>query len=367
MKYFINNYIKREENGIRISEIYLEMNKESADFLYKNRGKYIDILFGNDDIEILINYSFISLFPNYYNLIPNTSYSLFGLDSRCLLEDLNDVESREKKVGVFEFPYFQGTIKHNYNRDSISILKDMSNKFPNPNISIRENKDLDVECSYIYDYGFLNINFNSKMINEIESISYKIYSSNNNIFPLFLGGDHTITYPIVKGINNSGYKSLRLLYFDAHLDISELEELHNGNVMKKLKESFSGDIELINFGARSPLFIEEYNNSRDLTKFTDIENLITYLKKNKNIPLYISIDLDYLDPVYNPGVTYPVPNGSTVNNLLEIIRKIFDLDVKVLGIDIVEYNSSNDLSLVGANTSAYLIYNLLKDMAKFYK
>lgn len=360
MKYYVNKYLCREGNGVRVSEVFLELPKDFADFLISNRGNCVEVELNDIEIQLLKDYCILSNIENYYNLIPNLGYTFFGLEGRCLLEDLNDKNLSQKRVGIVEVPYFQGTLKHDFERDSIITLKDCSHKWPNPNQNM-----LTVEDGHLFsripicDYGFFNINFSNSMLREIESVAYRIFLS-NTVFPVFIGGDHTLTYSIVSGINKSGIDKLRLLYFDAHFDISQIDSLHNGNVIRKIKENFDGEIEIINFGQRGPLFFDELNSSKNIKTFHDLEKLLEYLKNDVNIPLYLSVDVDCLDPIYNPGVTYPVPNGLSLTDLEKCLSSIFSLDSEILGCDIVEYNSKNDYSKVGASSINHILFQILK-------
>lgn len=72
------------------------------------------------------------------------------------------------------------------------------------------------------------------------------------------------------------------------------------------------------------------------------------------------MDVDCLDPIYNPGVTYSVPNGLTLSYLENCLDSVFSVNSKILGCDIVEYNSKNDFSKVGASSVNSILFNVLK-------
>jgi len=86
-------------------------------------------------------------------------------------------------------------------------------------------------------------------------------------------------------------------------------------------------------------------NDLDLTKASKFEG-----------PLYISIDLDGLDPAYAPGVSHHEPGGLTVRQVIELLQRI---DVPIVGADIVEYNPDRDLN----NMTAAVAVKLLKELA----
>ena len=76
--------------------------------------------------------------------------------------------------------------------------------------------------------------------------------------------------------------------------------------------------------------------------------------KNLQAPLYISLDLDVLDPAFAPGISHHEPGGMTTRELIKIIQNI---DVEVVGADIVEYNPMRDIN----NMTAMVAYKLLKE------
>ena len=80
------------------------------------------------------------------------------------------------------------------------------------------------------------------------------------------------------------------------------------------------------------------------------------LKLKFNGPVYISIDLDGLDPAFAPGVSHPEPGGLSTRDIIKIISKI---DGDVVGADIVEYNPKNDLNNITAITAAKLLKELM--------
>ena len=121
MYYYINRYLTLEENAIKLSEIEMDLGEYNK-YFYEQRGNKVLLDFiDTRTLQVLENFAIISKYENFYNLIPNLSYSFFNIESRCLLEDINYNET--DSIGIIEIPFFQGTLKQTYSIESIDKLK----------------------------------------------------------------------------------------------------------------------------------------------------------------------------------------------------------------------------------------------------
>lgn len=192
----------------------------------------------------------------------------------------------------------------------------------------------------IYDYGDITC-FPGE---SSESVHDRIYKGINNIISIndkkkciFLGGDHSITYPILKSLNNI-YFDISFIKIDAHYDSSGIIEnlpINHHNYVDKIRE-MENVKKIFHLGVREPC-LPYFNVQGDfILKPNEIEKykIINNLKDKDNI--YISIDIDVLEPLINPGTSYHIPCGLSLDNLLDLMR-IFN-KYNVIGIDIVEYN-----------------------------
>lgn len=193
---------------------------------------------------------------------------------------------------------------------------------------------------------------------------------------LFLGGDHFITYPCFSLVAKMHRQPLALLYFDSHPD---LYEQYDGNpnshatVVSRIldrKELSSGSVCYVGIRA-STAKQQDRIRAFGLTEFTthDVNSqgcdTIGAKVKSllKNQPVYLSIDLDCLDPAFAPGVGNPQPGGLSTRQLIEILHAIEGL--KVVAFDIVEYCPRFDSnSRTTAFTAAILIKEVMGLMAK---
>ncbi len=171
-----------------------------------------------------------------------------------------------------------------------------------------------------------------------------------------LGGDHSITFPIVKA-HLRQYPNLHILHLDAHGD---LYHDYDGNPFSHASP-FARILELGQLASLTQVGIRTLNSHqwKQAIKFgvQVIEMKDHHLSKLKALqgPLYISLDLDALDPAFAPGVSHHEPGGFTTREILSIFHQI---DVPVIGGDIVECNPSRDTH----DMTAMVAYKFMKEM-----
>ena len=164
-------------------------------------------------------------------------------------------------------------------------------------------------------------------------------------FPIYVGGEHLITYPIISETHKI-YPDLVVIQFDAHADLREdyLGEINShATVMRKVAGIIGGQ-NLFQFGIRSGTR-EEFAYARANTNMF-IDRVITPLKESLpkigDRPVYITIDIDVVDPAFAPGTGTVEPAGISSRELIESIHAMQNLNV--IGIDIVEIAPGFDLS-----------------------
>ncbi len=153
---------------------------------------------------------------------------------------------------------------------------------------------------------------------------------------IFLGGEHTVTLGIVRALSKI-YKDLCVIQFDAHADLRDDfqgEKICHATVMKRVIEII-GRQRLFQLGIRSGLR-DEIDKSRNLYRWTVLEYAGKVKKAIGRRPVFLSVDVDVLDPGVLPGVATPEPGGISYNELVRSLLKLKDLNL--VGADIVEYN-----------------------------
>lgn len=196
-----------------------------------------------------------------------------------------------------------------------------------------------------------------------------------NKIPIVIGGDHSITSSTIKAIGKYRNKKINLIYFDAHPDFVTSVKDYYGSVVSdsidfiNLRTSiFIGTRacepeEMYNLKAHkaviiNPLEIQEIGIKKTLKRIAD-----TCIDKSDDNDVYISIDLDCLDPAFAPGISVPTPCGLSTLELTYLVKKILEKK-NVIGCDIVELCPSFDVNDVTANFSARLLKEILASIRK---
>ncbi|MHB1128287.1 MAG: agmatinase [Bacillota bacterium] len=173
---------------------------------------------------------------------------------------------------------------------------------------------------------------------------------------LVLGGEHLITFPVLEAMAEV-YPGLAVIHFDAHADLRGDylgEKLSHATVMRRAAQIVGGD-NIYQLGIRSGTK-EEFAYARKHTNlFLDqvLEPIPGILEKLQGRHVYITLDIDVVDPAFAPGTGTPEPGGCTSKEILEAIRRLGALSV--VGMDLVEVQPTSDLSERTAILAAKLI------------
>ncbi|GAG02596.1 unnamed protein product, partial [marine sediment metagenome] len=203
------------------------------------------------------------------------------------------------------------------------------------------------------------------------------FDQKKDIIPVMVGGDHFCTYPVIKAIGDSIRKPKKfgVLILDAHLDLYEKyqESVYSHATVSHLIHSleFISSRNLLIIGTRD-IDIPEVKiaKTNDITYFNsyvlhDIgvnpftEKIIDFFNKSDITDIYISIDIDALDPSIAPGTGYAIPGGFTYREVWKILREVTK-KVNIIGFDIVEVSPSLDLpNNITLNVAAKIIIELM--------
>lgn len=174
--------------------------------------------------------------------------------------------------------------------------------------------------------------------------------------PLSIGGDHAATFPLVQGLADS-QPQLTILHFDAHPDL--YDEL-DGNRMSHacpfariLENKLAG--RLVQVGIRTMNPHQRAQADRFGVEVFEMRHWRDVFEVRWNGPVYVSIDLDGLDPAFAPGVSHHEPGGLTTRELLEVL---WHVDARIVGGDVVELNPRRDLNGMTAMVAAKLVKEL---------
>ena len=175
--------------------------------------------------------------------------------------------------------------------------------------------------------------------------------------PICLGGDHAITYPIVKGFRRK-YANLSILHFDAHPDLYDnyANNPHShASPFARIMENNLAD-RLVQVGIRTATGHQREQAKRFGVEMIEMRELKNDLNLRFETPLYVSMDIDGLDPAYAPGVSHPEPGGLSPRQVIDTIQH---LEGRVVGADIVEVNPRRDFQ----NLTAVVASKMVKEIA----
>ena len=193
---------------------------------------------------------------------------------------------------------------------------------------------------------------------EIEKITATHLDSDFKVFTL--GGDHSITFPIIEA-HNEKYPKLDVLHIDAHSDLYddfEGDKYSHACPFARIMESGLA-VKLVQVGIRTL----NTHQAEQAKKF----NVAIHQMKNLNLkeipkfenPLYISLDMDAFDPAFAPGVSHHEPGGLSSRQVIELIQGIKS---EIVGADIVEYNPTRDFQNMTAILAAKMMKEILAKM-----
>ncbi len=274
-----------------------------------------------------------------------------------------------KEVKLVEIPYDLGAYWRKGASEGPAKIREELIKFRELSVFYQSSTKKNLK-----DY-FLNSSLESKLDLEEEAlkeIELKLLDTNvvsKEVFPVFIGGDHSITLAIIRAMAKLyGEKNFGVLQLDAHLDtFDEIDErkYHHGATFKNiLEEGLIKPDNLVQLGIRGQVRKNglDYANSSG-SKIIKVDQLkksledVLSLIENKELPYYLSIDIDVVDPSYAPGTGTPVVGGISSYEIINIIREFSKLNL--IAADLVEvapkYDSSNITSLLAAS----LIYELI--------
>lgn len=171
-----------------------------------------------------------------------------------------------------------------------------------------------------------------------------------------LGGDHAVSYPVIDAFSEK-YNNLHVLHLDAHCDLYENFDdnpFSHASPFARIMEQCKVQ-SLTQVGIRTLNAHQQAQAKKFGVTIIEMKDFSYEFIEKLASPLYISIDLDVLDPAFSPGVSHHEPGGLTTRELLTIVQKI---KVPVFGADIVEYNPIRDIN----NMTAMVAYKLMKEL-----
>ena len=266
-------------------------------------------------------------------------------------------EIKTDSFGIIGVPFDSTTSYHSGSRLGPVVVREASFGFEKYNTTFSQEL-----TSNFYDFGDINIvpgnckktcEIIEDTVNEILSIDIK---------PIIIGGEHSASIGAIKALSEK-YEKLTVVHLDAHRDLAfdfVGEKYSHATVMRRALEF---GVDLVQIGIRSSSRNEEefvkstYNiqtfKNSDVHKHMDA---LEYYLINSAGPIYISIDMDVLDPSIAPHVGNPTPGGLFISEIETILKTLCNKNI--VGLDVVE-TSTNKLGDTTAIVAAKIIYDFL--------
>ena len=212
----------------------------------------------------------------------------------------------------------------------------------------------------IQDHGDIRFDGGKDPWDEITDCVAQVVESGDPL--ISLGGDHAVTHPVMRAMRRR-HPKLTILHFDAHPDIYDAyqgNKRSHASPFARIMEEGLAD-RLIQVGLRALNDHHRAQFKRFGVEVIEMGRCNGPLTLDLATPVYISLDLDGLDPAYAPGVSHREPGGLSPRQIIDWIHRI---EQPIVGADVVEYNPRNDLSNVTATVAAKLVKEIAGMMVK---
>ena len=296
-----------------------------------------------------------------------------GPSTFARLPELRDVEHCD--VAIIGVPFDAGTSYRPGARFGPQAVRQASRQLRtnyHPNYDVEPFK-----VQQVADAGDITCNpFNiDEAIKQIEDGANDLLSRVENI--ITIGGDHTIALPLLRAVNKKCGQPVALVHFDAHLDTWDTyfgaPYTHGTPFRRAREEGLFLDDASMHVGIRGPLYSrDDLKEDADLGfkiihcddfQTQSIDQIVKRIKDRVgDNPLYLSIDIDVLDPAHAPGTGTPEIAGMTSREMLNVLRGLSDMNL--VSADVVEVAPAYDHAELTSTAAATIVFELINIIAK---
>ena len=296
-----------------------------------------------------------------------------GPSTFARLPELRDVEHCD--VAIIGVPFDAGTSYRPGARFGPQAVRQASRQLRtnyHPNYDVEPFK-----VQQVADAGDITCNpFNiDEAIKQIEDGATELLSRVENI--ITIGGDHTIALPLLRAVNKKCGQPVALVHFDAHLDTWDTyfgaPYTHGTPFRRAREEGLFLDDASMHVGIRGPLYSrDDLKEDADLGfkiihcddfQTQSIDQIVKRIKDRVgDNPLYLSIDIDVLDPAHAPGTGTPEIAGMTSREMLNVLRGLSDMNL--VSADVVEVAPAYDHAELTSTAAATIVFELINIIAK---
>jgi agmatinase len=296
-----------------------------------------------------------------------------GIASFCKFPIHTDLDTLTTDVAIFGVPWDEGVGYRPGARFGPRSLREYSTRFAFHERGVRKGGywDIGSRKRYLENIRLVDCGDQDILYLKVEETFSAVTESVGKIlsrkaFPVILGGDHSITFPVVGAFRNC--KPLHIVHLDAHLDYNDSIEgvlLANGNPIKRVSEfDFIGKIIQIGMRgirAREDAYQDSLFRGNKIITISDfrrkgVDGVLHQIPDGGN--LYVTIDIDVLDPSIAPGTSSPEFEGMTYKEIKELLTGIASRG-KVVGFDLVEVNPFLDAMGLTQSAAVMIILEFL--------
>ena len=259
--------------------------------------------------------------------------------------------------GIIGVPFDSTTSYHSGSRLGPIVVREASYGFEKYNTNFKS----DLDCTF-YDFGDVNVvpgncEATCKIVEDTVKELLDL-----NIRPITIGGEHSASIGVIKALTEK-YDKLTVVHLDAHRDLLfdfVGEKFSHATVMRRAHEL---GVDLVQIGIRSSSLEEEefVDSTYNIRTFKNIDvhrhmDAVEYYLTTVDTPVYLSIDMDVLDPAIAPSVGNPTPGGLFTSEVEDVIKSIAFKEV--VGMDVVE-TATDRLGENTAVSAAKIVYDFL--------
>ena len=286
------------------------------------------------------------------------------------IQDLNNVD-----LAIVGVPFDTGATYRAGARFGPSSIREQSMIIRKYNHAL--NVNVYDHCSCV-DYGDMDIvpGYIEPSFQKISEQAFSIIKS--DVIPIFLGGDHSVSYPLLKAIHKKHGK-VALIHFDSHTDLYPKYfgnyETHGTPFRMAVEEDLIDTSSSIQIGLRGSGYGPEdltdihkygldYITAEEMHSIGMEKTIQRILTRVNNEPCYITFDIDFIDPAFAPGTGTPEVGGPSSHQAIQLIRGLKNSNI--LGFDLVEVLPSYDNSKVTSLLAANIVFEFMSLIA-YYK
>ena len=289
--------------------------------------------------------------------------------------DFGDTIASDTEFVIFGIPWDYLSSKDNVNSSTApQKIREVTQ-----DLALTTEMGVEIPNLKVVDMGDVNIDPTNieRNLREIKDFLLVIFNQKKDVIPIMIGGDHFCTFPVVKTISKEfiADENIGVLIFDAHLDL--YDEWDKGVYSHATVSHRIYDLDQFNknnlliVGTRDidipemKIANEEGITHFDAFLFSDLgiknlsKDIVAFFHNSRIKSLYVSIDIDVLDPSIAPGTGYAIPGGLSYRELWQLLR-LLAKNFKIIGCDLVEVSPNLDApNKMTSNLAAKLLIEFI--------